>query len=523
VRAIFTRIAQRLARFHDGEDPRTYDAVVFGAGLVMALAFAPFGAWPLALASPAILFLSWRTASPGRAAWRGLLFGVGLFGLGVSWVYVSMHEFGNMPLPLAAFATFLFVVILSLYLALFGYVQARVFNPQHALHPVLVLPAMWVLFEWWRSWFLSGFPWLNLGYSQVDTPLVGYAAVVGVYGVSFVVALSAGLFVAMLLHPARRVVYLASIAAIWAVGFALVQVGWVTPAGAPLRAVLVQGNIPLSEKWNPRKLPDVLKRYRELTFAASPADLVLWPEAAIPALLHRIPADYLPALREYSREHRTDFLIGVLEYQPTPRAFYNTVVTVGEGPQQLYRKQHLVPFGEYVPLRGFFSWLMRSFDIPMSELAAGASSQGPLRVAGHEVGISVCYEDAFGEEVIRALPNASLLANVSEDAWFGASFAPHQRMQMARMRAIEAGRPMLRAANTGPSAAIDHRGRVTHRSEQFEAAALAVEIQPMQGSTPYARTGNPPIVVLLCLSLAVAGWRGYRARTGLMGNARKFP
>jgi apolipoprotein N-acyltransferase len=490
---------------------RAADAAALVAGLLLPLAFAPFDLIPLALLAPAVLFWLWRDGSAARAAWRGLLFGLGLFGIGVSWVYVSLHNFGNMPAPLAAFATFLFVVILAAYLALLGFVQARCFNRARWSHAVLVLPSLWVLFEWWRSWFLSGFPWLNLGYSQSATWLAGYAPLAGVYGVSLIVAACAGLIVMCVATRKRAAFGLAAIAALWLIGFAAGRIEWAEPDGAALKATLVQANVPLREKWDPAERGRILERYRQLSLDAPASDLIVWPEAAVPASLHQVDPDYLDGLREIARSRGTDFMIGVIEGGEHRREFYNSVIVIGAAPG-MYRKQHLVPFGEYTPLAPFFQWLMRSFDIPMSNLSPAPEPQGALTVAGRQVGVSVCYEDAFGEELIRALPQASLLVNVSEDAWFGDSLAPHQRLQMAQLRALETARPMLRAANTGPSAAIDHRGNVIARSPQFRPQLLPVEVRPMQGLTPYARTGNRSVLAI-ALVLLMVNWLALRQRS----------
>jgi apolipoprotein N-acyltransferase len=489
---------------------RAADAVALVAGLLLPLAFAPFDLIPLALLAPAALFWLWREGSAARAAWRGFLFGLGLFGVGVSWVYVSLHNFGNMPVPLAAFATFLFVTILALYLALLGFVQARWFDRARWTHAVFVLPSLWVLCEWWRSWFLSGFPWLNLGYSQSQTWLAYYAPLAGVYGVSLAVAAMAGLLVACVAAPRRAPLYVGALAALWLGGLGAGQIDWAEADGAPLTATLVQANVPLREKWNPSERGRILERYRELSFAAPASQLIVWPEAAVPASLHQLDPEYVASLRKFAAARGTDFMIGVIEGGEHRREFYNSVVVIGAG-AGVYRKQHLVPFGEYTPFAPFFQWLMRSFDIPMSNLSPAPGPQATLAVVGRQAGVSVCYEDAFGEELIRALPQAALLVNVSEDAWFGDSLAPHQRLQMAQLRALETARPMLRAANTGPSAAIDHRGRLLASSPQFQPYLLHAQIQPMRGATPYSRGGNWPVVVFAAL-LALAAWAVGRRR-----------
>jgi len=464
-------------------------------GAVLPFAFAPFGLFPLAYLAPAVLFLLWLEGSAARAAWRGFLFGLGMFGVGVSWVYVSLHNYGHMPVPLAGLATFLFVAGLALYPALLGWLQARLFERVRPFHLLLTLPALWTLFEWWRGWFLTGFPWLNLGYSQSDVAPVGYASWLGVYGVSLACALVAGLLAQSWRAPEkflRR--YLPALLAIFVGGGLAGRVEWTEPVGAPIEAALVQGNVPLALKWQPAYREPILERYRALSARAPQARLVVWPEAAIPARLDEVDPRYLTALQQEGATRGAEFLIGAVEGRG--REYYNSVVVLGADVAS-YRKQHLVPFGEFLPLPGLFRWLLDSLQIPMSDFSQGAPDQPLLTAAGQKIGVSVCYEDAFGEEVIRQLPGATLLVNVSEDAWFGDSFAPHQRLQMARLRALETGRPMLRAANTGPSAAIDHRGQVLARSPQFEVFVLPVTVEPRQGATPYIRFGNGLILMLL--------------------------
>jgi apolipoprotein N-acyltransferase len=483
--------------------PAWADAAACVAGSLLPLAFSPFDLFPLAVLAPAVLFLLWREVAPGRAAWRGFLFGLGMFGVGVSWVYVSLHHYGNMPVPLAGFAVFLFVAGLSLYPALLGWLQARFFPQSGAWHAVIVLPALWVLFEWMRGWFLTGFPWLHLGYSQVASPLAGYSAWLGVYGVSFFCALSAGLLAAGLHAPVKFLrQFLPLLVMVWVAGWFAGRFEWVRPMNSPLQVTLIQGNVPLDSKWQSDSRRAIVERYSLLTAEAPWSDLIVWPESAIPATLDEIDPDLIASLRRMSRNASVDFLIGVVE-RDRDGHYYNSVLGIGPSPG-IYRKQHLVPFGEYPPLDPLFRWMMRSLQIPMSDFSAGAPDQPPLSAAGQKIGVSVCYEDAFGEEVIRALPQASLLVNVSEDAWFGDSLAPHQRLQMARMRALETGRPMLRAANTGPSVAIDHHGRVLVSSPQFRTYSLTATVQPMQGETPYVRWGNRPVVLALFLVLALA-------------------
>lgn len=492
--------------------PRHGDAAALFAGCLTPLAFAPFNLYPLALLAPALLFLVWRGESAGRAAWRGFLYGLGSFGIGVSWVYVSMHDFGFMPVPLAGLATLLFVAALALYPALFGLLQARLSALPTGMHLGIALPAAWVLIEWWRGWFLTGFPWLNLGYSQSDTVLAGYAPVLGVYGVSLATAASAGLLAALLCDRARVMwLYVPALIVVWLGGWALGNIDWTQPSGAPLRVALAQGNVELAQKWHPDYRQAIVDRYVHLSEQAGKADLVVWPEAALPGYLEQFGPTLMPRLEQLSSALGAELMLGVVERDVGTRRYYNSVLRIGATPAW-YRKQHLVPFGEFLPWPAVFRGLIQHLQIPMSDFSAGTAAQPPFRAAGHTLGVSICYEDAFGEEMIRALPAATLLVNVSEDAWFGNSLAPHQRVQMARLRAREAGRPLVRAANTGPSVAIDHVGQVTARSPQFEPHLLVAAVQPMQGVTPYARLANGPAIGLalaFLLSVVVAARRAH--------------
>jgi apolipoprotein N-acyltransferase len=489
------------------------DVATLVAGLLLPFAFSPFDLFPLAVLSPALLFVCWRHADPGRAAFRGFLFGLGMFGLGVSWIYVSLHLYGNMPAPLAAFATLLFVATVSLYPALLGWLQARFFPVQGAWKTIVALPSLWMLVEWLRGWLFTGFPWLNLGYSQASSPLAGYASWVGVYGTGFFCALSAGLLAWGAQHPKKFLrAGLPWLAAVWIGGWFAGKAEWVEPAGEPIRVALIQGNVPLDDKWRPGNRDAIMQRYASMSVAAPRSDLIVWPESALPVYLDTIDPAYLDGLHQWGQANGADFLFGVVERDKDRRRYYNSVMSISPQPG-LYRKQHLVPFGEYPPLEPVFSWLMQHLQIPMSDFTAGLPGQPLLFAAGQKLGVSVCYEDAFGEEVIRALPAATLLVNVSEDAWFGDSLAPHQRIQMARLRAIETGRPLLRVANTGPSVAIDHRGHVLAHSRQFQATTVSASVQPMQGATPYVRFGNFPVVALASLLLV----------TGLMRQNVRLP
>jgi len=495
--------------------PRAADAVTLAAGALLSLGFAPVGWFPLAIICPALLFLLWHGASPARAAWRGFLFGLGLFGVGASWVFVSLHNFGNMAAPLAGVATFLFVAILAGSPAIAGWAQARLApsgaQGAGAAHYLLVVPALWVLTEWLRGTFLSGFPWLHLGYSQIDTPLAGFAAWLGVYGVSLVSAVIAAALAVALRWPTHALrVSLPVIVGITLLGYGLGRIEWSTPADGALRVALVQENVPLRIKWAARYREEIIARYLVRSRAHLDTDLIVWPEAAVPAYLDEVDG-LRSELRALAANAGPAFLTGIVERE-RGRHYYNSALLAGRDGEATYRKRHLVPFGEYLPLKPWLQWLLDYLQIPMSDFSVGPAEQPALVVKGQVLGLSICYEDAFGEEVIRSLPAATVLVNLSEDAWFGNSLAPHQRLQMARMRALETARPMVRSANTGPSALIDHRGVVQARSAQFEELVLRAEVVPRAGATPYVRVGNW-LAVMLALALVAAGWGWRRWRS----------
>lgn len=485
----------------------------FAAGAACVLGFAPFYLWPVPIVAIAALFFVWRrSGSPIQAALSGFAFGLGYFLFGVSWVFVSLHQFGAMPAVLAAIATFLFCAYLALFPAMAGWVAVRLARTD--LRRLALSVAALVAFEWLRGWLFTGFPWLTLGTSQVPgSPLAGYAPVLGAYGTSLAVAAAAALAVAVTRTHALsrgRIVALASLGALFLAGGIARQVEWTHPMAAPLTVALLQGNIPQNLKWHDDIRAKTLLAYREMIYAAK-ARVVVTPETALPAFLDQLPQDYLESLREHARQSGKEILLGTVEreYRGRDLEYFNSVVTIDDRKMQSYRKRHLVPFGEFIPPG--FRWVLAILKIPLSDFGIGAAAQPPLRAAGVAFGIAICYEDIFGEEVIDALPEANILVNVSNDAWFGESFAADQHLQTSQMRALETGRWMVRATNTGATAAIDQRGRVVSRLPPFVLGTLVESVTPRAGMTPYARLGNYPML-LLAAALAAAALLGRRAR-----------
>lgn len=483
------------------------------AGACLPLAFAPFAIYPLALLCLGVLFWS---LLPGKAASRfgaGYWFGAGLFCAGVPWVYVSMHDFGGLTLPAAAGLTLLFALFLALYPALAA-ASARFW--QHLPRPWLLLavfPALWVLMEWIKGWLFTGFPWLNLGYSQIDAPLKGYAPIFGVYGVSWLLAVSTGLLVLAVSERRNRStwrVLLPVLAGLWIAGAALEYVPWTAAKPRSLTVTLVQGNIHQDLKWRPEQRQPTIETYVTMTAQHWDSDLVIWPETAMPFYFHQ-GVNFFPALAARAQETGTDILLGIPVLEQETGRYFNSMVSIGGAPAQFYHKRHLVPFGEYVPLQLVLGSILDFMQIPMSDFSSSTTPPQTMLLAGEPMAVGICYEDAFGEEVIDYLPAAGVLVNASNDAWFGHSVAPHQHLQIARMRALETGRPLLRATNTGVTAFIDYRGKVAEALDQFVSDSLTGTVQPRSGSTPYAVWGNIPVVLLAVASLLAAHWRGRRS------------
>ncbi len=465
------------------------------------------------------LFALWhRAATTWRAFVIGFVWGLGLFIFGVPWIYVSLHDFGSMPAVLAALFTFLFCCYLSIFPALAGAMHRQLVLRcciSSVASLLLVMPACFVIWEYVRGWFFSGFPWLVFGYSQTPgglafAPLMGYAPVLGVFGISLLLAMTAGLCV-LFTRGATGVVWsrrgrLAAasvILVVWAIGGVLHRYVWTAPSGAPLSVALLQGNVAQNMKWREDQRDAALENYRELA-EKSTARLIVLPETALPMALHEVSVEYLAALKRRAYDNGGDAVIGVsvVERGSSPIDPYtvaNSAVTLGISPMQRYDKQHLVVFGEFIP--PLLSWVYNWLQIPLGSMTAGSSDQKPLRIAGHAVAVNICYEDAFGAEIARQLPEAELLVNMSNMAWFGHSFAADQQTQFSQMRALETGRWMLRSTNTGVTAAINDKGEIVKAMPQFVRGTLDVAVQPRTGTTPYVMWKDWVILGLLLAAL----------------------
>lgn len=462
--------------------------LTFLVGAATVLAFAPFGYFLAAILGPLLFLILLGQSSQSEAFRLGWGFGFGLMSVGVNWLQISIGQFGGVNQAMALVITLAFCIAIALYYALIGWLVVKVKSWVGPSLAMIAIPAAWVLSEWMRGWVLSGFPWLSLGYSQIDSPLAAYAPFLGVYGLSFLVILSATLVLQW-----RQLWAIPLLLTIWVADMSLKLLSWTESAGDPITVSLIQGNIDQAVKWHPEMFQPTLDLYLGETATLS-SQLVIWPETAVPAFSYRVKEALLDPLDQRLGGAGQDLLLGIPVSTADGR-YYNSMMRLGASGPGVYHKKHLVPFGEFMPLRVLLEPLMKMLAIPMSQFSAGEDKKPLLSLAGHQAGISICYEDAFGDEVDDALPEAAFLVNASNDAWFGDSLAPHQHLEIARMRALETERYLLRATNTGVSAIIDSRGGLGSVAPQFERAVLTDMIQPLSGLTPYARLGHWPIIL----------------------------
>lgn len=478
-------------------------------GVLFTLAFAPFDYAYLALLALVFLFASWQGVSAKRAALRAYLFGLGAFGFGVSWVCISMYHFGGASVLAAVTLTVLFVAFWSVFPALAGYLSVRL----QGTAGIVMMPGIWLLVEYVRGyWVLNGFPWLHSGYSQLETPLAGYIPIVGVYGTGFMLALTASMLIACIKADKKRGLMVA-LALLWGAGACLRTIGWTHEIGAPIRVAMIQGNIAQDQKWRPENKINTLLTYQKMTEAQWAADVVIWPETAVPAYLDQVEDNFLRPLAEAARRHNTDLIISVPVQEQTPTKKFNAVITLG-GAEGIYRKMHLLPFGEYLPLQPLSGFVLDWVNIKLGNFTPGTPDQPLLKAAGYPFITLICYEDVFGDLGIRGLPDAAFLVNVTNDGWFGDSIEPHQHMQMARMRALETGRFLLRSTNTGVTAIVSPKGVIVRQAPSFQTTTLNGTITPMGGMTPYAYWGDHPVIAaIVVLLLGIAGYRRLSLRT----------
>ncbi|HUN27531.1 MAG TPA: apolipoprotein N-acyltransferase [Steroidobacteraceae bacterium] len=490
-------------------------ALALAAGALLATSFAPLQWWPLAVLAPAVLIGLWDGAAPRQAAALGFWFNVGTFSAGTYWLYISIHGFGEAPIWIAFLLMGGLIGIMAVYGALLGYLIARCLPRAGALRAIAGIPAAWTLIEWLRGWLFSGFAWLSLGYSQTDTVLGrAFAPVLGVYGLTALLLVAAGALVTLVRGSARER-SIAGLALIvpWLAAVPLAHIAWTHPVGKPVGVAIVQGDIPQDQKWLDSNRDTTLARYRDLTMSALGTPIIVWPEAAAPDLANNLTT-YLLGIYRAARGHGSAVVLGIVRAEGLANgddAYFNSVLSLGTS-IGWYDKRHLVPFAEFFPVPGFVRSWLRLMSLPYSDFTRGGPHQPPLEAGGLALATTVCYEDAYDSYELGELGESDALVNVTNDAWFGHSSARYQHFQIARMRAMETGRYLLRAANDGISGVIGPRGSVVAQAPQYRPVVLKATIRAYRGLPPFALFGNWLIISVAAttLGVAIAGGRALR-------------
>lgn len=491
--------------FHPSKLTACLVGLLFGG--IGLFAYAPYDQWWISFLSASALI--WLATHPHRpmATLGVLTWAVSYFALGVNWVHVSMIQFGGVPEIVSYFAVLLLALYLALYPLLFSYLIHK-----FRLNNAWVIAAVWTVTEYLRGVVFTGFPWLQFGYSLIDSPFSGIAPVFGVEGLTFFVMLLGGYAVQLTRRFAdKSLKWTACLSPIclMSIAVSLQFIHWVSPKvrdDAPLIS-LVQGNIEQKMKWDPAHFDVTLQTYAHLIQQAiGKSKIIILPESAIPATERQIT----PILQQLDRQARalgSEIIIGTL-YQGQ-QGIFNSAIVLGEpttpyteNQVQRFNKHHLVPFGEYVPFGNLLNWMRELFILPIN-LSQGAFIQPPLMAANRRFNPAICYEIIFGDQVQQNQNayHADYLLTISNDAWFGESIGPWQHFQMARMRALELGKPLIRATNTGITAFVDAYGHVEKQAPQFTATVLSHRLIDYQGETPFSQFGKLSIYSLSVLIL----------------------
>lgn len=465
------------------------------AGTIITLALSPFDIYWLALISPCLLYIYTRKSSPIAAIWLGWCFGLGFFGAGVSWVFVSIYEHSATPFWLAILITFLFTASLGLLFSLQIYLWRKYFSDQFS-H--LSFIGLWVLFEWLRSWLFTGFPWLYLGSASLNTPLQNYLPIGGVWLASLMILLMA---VALAKGITKQRYWLLVIPLPVIIGWLLPTI-WTVPVSNPISVALVQPNIPQALKWNPQYRQSILETYIKLSLSQKDVDIIIWPETAIPAIFKNVKQELTPLLDELEQQH-ISLISGLPIVEPDKQfpsgyRIHNGIKILSSG-NGTYYKQRLVPFGEYIPLLSYLRGIIDFFNLPMSNFSLPQQNQSLLEVQNHKLAPAICYEIAYPNLIRDMSRNADILLTISNDTWFGDSIAPAQHLQIARTRAVETGRWLIRDTNNGISAIVDPQGNIQSQLPQFTSDVLEGEVFSMQGLTPWQQYGSLPLLIIVTL------------------------
>ena len=474
------------------------------------LAYSPFDYWFVAFISAAGLI--WSAIQPERktALLATFLWAVGYFAVGINWVQVSMIQFGGVPEAVSYLAVLLLAAYLALYPLLFTYLVQR-FQCRNPW----VLAALFTFTEYLRGVVFTGFPWLQFGYSQIDSPFYGLAPLLGVEGLTFFVMVTSGYFVQIFCNFAKKSRFptacLLSVSALLLTSFGSQWIKFVEIDESSNKTIsLVQGNIEQKMKWDPAHFDYTLRTYETLIQPLlGKSDVIILPESAIPALEFQLEP-LLQQLNRIAQESGSQIIIGTLHQSVD--GIFNSAVVLGDSthPYDLnqsprYNKHHLVPFGEYVPFGHLLDWMREVFVLPIN-LSQGAFIQPPLQAGGQQFNMAICYEIIFGHQVQQnqLAYNADYLLTISNDAWFGASVGPWQHFQMARMRALELGKPLIRATNTGVTAFVAPDGKVVAQAPQFEETVLTYRQPKVSGETLFGQVGRN-LLYGICLLILFVG------------------
>ncbi len=481
------------------------------AGAILPLAFAPYNLWLIAFISPALLYLLLNQRSPAQAFLLGEVYGFGLWAVGGFWLYTSIHEYGDTSAPLAL----LMIAGVALVMGLFNAIGAWFYRRFLPESPLTFAP-LWIVIEWVKTWLFTGFPWLFVGYALISHGLDGYAPVAGVFAVSVIVVFIGCAFAELL---RRRWFWLVPIIILIAVGIGLNQIRWTKPKASPVLSVsLIQGNIPQDLKWLTEYREKTLQIYAHLSKSEWGRDLIVWPESAIPMFQNEPEAaPFIEETHEIALAHHSAWVMGIpyldLSNQTSTSTidppFYNAIGGLGDHGSGLYKKQRLVPFGEYIPFAGTLDWILPSLS-KTGSFTAGPAGQAPLHVKGHALAAAICYEVAYPNLTRLNAQDSDFLVTLSNDAWFGTSAGPLQHLQMVQMRSKETGRWFIRATNTGVSAFINDQGEIVKRTPQFKTAVLRGNLPAMTGETPYMRWGDLPILLISALLMLIGLWTKLR-------------
>jgi apolipoprotein N-acyltransferase len=501
------------------------------AGAMLPFAFAPYNFGIAALISPGILLWCLAKRSLPKSFVIGFAYGIAMFGVGVNWVYVSIHDYGNTGPMLASIITGLFVLLMALYPAIMGVVLNKFFNKNEIIRTLLIFPALWTVFEIIRGWMLTGFPWLFVGYTQMSSQLRSFAPIGGVWAVTW-----AAVFISSLLYliidyyytnkayPKYRNKLFAGMFIIWAIAFGCRQITWTVPTDEKLTVSLVQGNVAQLMRWDPAHVSNIVNTYRTLTQQALASNIIVWPEGAVPIPLP-LSMPLFKEMSEIAKANNVALISGVPALLADQEHYYNALLAVGvagaknegcdnyENPGCIYYKEHLVPFGEFVPFEKVLRGLIGFFNIPMSSFVSGPSNQGPLVAHEYRFAPAICYEIAYPLYVQQISKNADFILTVSNDTWFGESIGPVQHLQIAQFRALENGKYVIRATNTGFTAIIEPDRRIQAIATAFEANVLTGTVYKMQGQTPWTRFGVWPLAVaLFCALVGGYFWQSYKPK-----------